>query len=161
MRTHTVSYTPNNHPPADIPALVKRCLEFQKQNLSKNSVKELRRYFNEFVSYCKDQGISSPDELTPIFLKTFLDHRCKDVGATTKKAVVWSLRKLGRFMALLQVVKRDPAQDLRHPEIHPRSELPAYLSENDLRKLMEYVSLQDYQEFAIISLMTGTGLRPG
>lgn len=63
-------------------------------------------------------------------------------------------------MALLQVVKRDPARNLRHPEIHPRSELPVYLSEKDLRKLMEYACRGNCQEFAIISLMTGTGLRP-
>ncbi len=160
MQNHALPTTPDTRPPVDIPTMIQRCLEYENRNLSVNSLKELQRYFKEFVSYCTDQGISQPGELTPEFLKIFLDHRCRDVGPTTKKAVVWSLRKLGRFMALLQVVKRDPAMDLRHPEIHPRSELPAYLCENDLRKLMEYVSRQDYQEFTIISLMTVTGLRP-
>jgi hypothetical protein len=35
-----------------------------------------------------------------------------DAGPTLKKAVVWSLRKFGKYLALLQVVNKDPAQ---HP----------------------------------------------
>jgi len=150
-----------NPPPADIATLVKRCLKSERdRRLSANSLKELKRYLNEFADYCKPPVINSPEEITPEFLKNYVDQRCEGKGPTLKKAVVWSLRKLGAYLCLLQITRKNPAGNLRHPVLHPRSKLPAYLSETDLRKLLEYASRQDYRDFAVISLMTGTGLRP-
>ena len=77
------------------------------------------------------------------------------------QALVWSLRKFGKYLALLQVVNKDPAQNLRHPKFHPRSELPEYLTKKELRRLLEYSALHlESRDFAILSLMASTGLRP-
>ena len=116
---------PEDMPLHDIPTLVHRCLKAEEdRRLSDNSIKELRRYLNEFSAYCRAQDISSAEKLTPSFLKAYADHRCMNAGPTLKKAVVWSLRKFGKYLTLLQVVNKDPAQKLRHPKFHSRSELP-------------------------------------
>ena len=61
----------------------------------------------------------------------------------------------------MQIVTDDPAKNMRHPTFHPRSELPEYLSETELRMLLGYAACRlEKRDFAIISLMTTTGLRP-
>ena len=56
--------------PPDIPTLVQRCLKVeQDRSLSDNSMKELRRYPDEFSSYCQGKNIYFADELTPAFMK--------------------------------------------------------------------------------------------
>ena len=74
-------------PLPDIPTLTHRCLKAEEdRNLSDNSMKELRRYLNEFSAYCQSQGISSAEELTPSFLEAYADQRCMDAGSTLKKS---------------------------------------------------------------------------
>lgn len=133
----------------------------EDRNLSANSLIELKRYLKEFVTYCRGREISSAAELTPAFLKAYADQRCNDKSPLLKKAVVWSLRKFGNYLALLQVVERNPARNLRHPKIHPRSQLPVYLSQKELRIFLAYsASNLKQRDFIIISLLTSAGLRP-
>ena len=82
-------------PEKDIHVLAQRCLKAEMdRGLSKNSIKELQRYLNEFTVHCSNHGIHSANELTPSFLKCYADQRCEGAGPDLKKAVVWSLRKL-------------------------------------------------------------------
>lgn len=105
---------------ASIPNLVQRCLKTEyDRNLSKNSLKELRRYLNEFTKFCPEHGINYAKQLTPVFLKDYTDLRCTDSRPNLKKAVVWSLRKFSKYLALIQVVKEDLVKNLRHPKFHP------------------------------------------
>ena len=145
----------------NINPLVQLCLQTeQDRGLSKNSIVELKRYLNEFSTYCEYQNIYSVKEITPPFLKDYINQRCESAGPNLKKAVVWSLRKFGKHLALLQVVKEDPAKNLRHPKFHPRSELPEYLSASQLKNLLEYAANNlELCDFAIISLLATTGLR--
>jgi len=108
----------------NIKPLIQLCLQTeQDRGLSKNSIIELKRYLNEFSTYCEYQNIYSVKDLTLTFLKDYIDQRCKSAGPNLKKAIVWSLRKFGKHLALLQVVKEDPARNLRHPKFYPRSEI--------------------------------------
>ena len=68
-------------PPAkDIHVLAQRCLRAEMDRyLSKNSMKELQRYLNEFTLYCNNHGIHSANELTPSFLLPD-DHMVKCTG---------------------------------------------------------------------------------
>ena len=102
----------------DIDSLIKHCLKVeQDRKLSVNSIKELKRYLMEFGKYCKVNGISSPTQLHPDFLRKYTEYRCVNVGPNLKKAVVWSLLKFGKFLNLIQVVSDDPAKNLRHLKI--------------------------------------------
>ncbi len=146
----------------DFDSLIQQCLKIeQDRNLSSNSIKELKRYLTGFNQYCQTNGVFSPEDLKPDFLREYADQRCTDSGPNLKKAVVWSLRKFGKFLKLIQVVTDDPAKSLRHPKFHPRSELPKYLSETELRNLLVYAATKrDKRDFSIISLLATTGLRP-
>ena len=149
-------------PKPTIFSLVQHCLEAEEsRSLSVNSLKELRRYLNEFTTYCRNQELTSVDGLTPAFLKTYAEQRCIDKSPVLKKAVVWALRKFGNYLALIQVVPKNPARDLRHPKMHPRSQLPRYLSQKELRLLLKYSALHlNQRDFLIIMLLASTGLRP-
>ncbi|MCK5509799.1 MAG: tyrosine-type recombinase/integrase, partial [Desulfobacterales bacterium] len=146
----------------NINSLIELCLQTeQDRGLSKNSIIELKRYLNDFLTYCECQNIYSVKDITLPFLKDYIDQRCKSAGPNLKKAIVWSLRKFGKHLALLQVVEDNPAKNLRHPKFHPRSELPEYLSTSQLKNLLEYAANNlELRDFAIISLMATTGLRP-
>jgi site-specific recombinase XerD len=121
----------------NIKPLIQLCLQTERdRGLSKNSIIELKRYLNEFSTYCECQNIYSVKDITLPFLKDYIDQRCKSAGPNLKKAIVWSLRKFGKHLALLQFVEDDPERNLRHPKFHPRSELPEYLSTSQLKKEM-------------------------
>jgi len=145
-----------------IHTLVQQCLKAEEhRSLSANSLKELRRYLKEFTIYCREQGLTSVKGLTPVFLKTYADQRCSGKSPLLKKAVVWALRKFGNYLALIQVVKKNPARDLRHPKLHPRAQLPRYLTQQELRLLLQYSAFHlDQRDFIIINLLASTGLRP-
>ena len=146
----------------DIHGLMRHCLKTEKNlGLSEKTIKELSRYLNEFIVYCKNQSIQTVEGLTPDFLKSYVEQRSATGGPKLKKAVVWSLRKFGKHLALLQVLNEDPARNLRHPTFHPRAELPEYLSEQELHRLLEYAAHNlNTRDFAILSLFSTTGLRP-
>ncbi len=147
---------------SDFDSLIKGCLKIeQDRNLSTNSIKELKRYLTEFIRYCKTKNIYSSDDLSPDFLRQYVEHRYRDSGPNLKKAVVGSLRKFGKYLSLIQKVADDPARNLKHLKFNVRSELPDYLSETELRKLLEYAAKnKTTRDFAISSLLASTGLRP-
>jgi integrase/recombinase XerD len=149
-------------PRDNIPTLVRQCLEGERdRHLSEKSLKELRRYLTEFADHCRAESIGSASELTPDFLKTYAEKRCEKAGPSLKKALVWALQRFGRYLRLLQVVKEDPAVRLRYPKMHPRSEIPEYLSEPQLRRLLEHSATHGTSTgFAALSLIAATGLRP-
>ena len=142
--------------------LVQQCLTFEQgRNLTVRTIKDLKRYLTEFIIYCYTNGITTLTELKPSFLKEYVEHRCHKTGPSVKKAVVWSLRKFGQYLHVTQLLDRNPASCLRHPTFPPRAKLPEYLSEWLLRKLLVSAACTgSFQQFAIISLVAATGLRP-
>jgi site-specific recombinase XerD len=149
-------------PRDDIPTLVRLCLKGERdRNLSEKSLKELRRYLKEFSDHCRAESVRSARELTPDFFKVYAERRCEKAGPALKKAVVWALQRFGRYLCLLQVVEKDPAARLRYPKMHPRSEIPDYLSESQLRRLLKCSAIHATPfQFATLSLIAATGLRP-
>jgi len=89
-------------------------------------------------------------------------------GPTLGKAIVWALRKLGGYLALVQLLAHNPARDLHHPKMSVRAKLPEYLSATQLRRLLQNTAQRvkesgggdALRDFAILSLLATTGLRP-
>ena len=112
--------------------------------------------------------MDSASDLTPAVLKDYVLHRVGTGGPTLGKAVIWSLRKLGAWLALVQLVEEDPARHLHHPQMSRRARLPQYLSPAQLRAVLQGAAyrLRDsgddaaLGDFAILSLLAATGLRP-
>ena len=61
----------------NIKPLIQLCLQTERdRGLSKNSIIEIKRYLNDFSTYCECQNIYSVKDLTPPFLKDYIDQRC-------------------------------------------------------------------------------------
>jgi integrase/recombinase XerD len=135
-------------------------MELQR-GLAERSIKELKRYLGEFVGYCATGGVNQAAKLNAEFILKYVQWRCREAGPTLWKAIVWSLRRFGAYLALMQILAENPARALRHPEIHPRATLPEFLNPEQLRSLLETAARnRSPQDFAILALMAGTGLRP-
>lgn len=146
----------------DIGGLVGNCLELERQRgLAERSVEELERYLGDFAGYCSSVSVNRSAGLDAEFVRKYVHRRCSDAGPALWKAIVWSLRKFGAHLALLQILEENPARALRHPEIPPRARLPEYLSPAQLRCLLETAArTRSPQDFAILALLSGTGMRP-
>jgi site-specific recombinase XerD len=154
---------------AQLEAVVHDCLEAERtRGLAQRSLGELQRYLGEFTAYCRDCGVRSVSGLSPAFLKDYVLLRRDRGGPTLGKALVWALRKLGGYVALVQLLPQNPTRDLHHPKISARAKLPEYLSATQLRCLLETAAHRvresgagdALRDFAILSLLVTTGLRP-
>ena len=145
-----------------IETVIRTCLETERtRGIASRSLKELKRYLSDFAEHCKRSGKSLISGLTPEFLKNYVINRQGRGGPTLGKAIVWSLRKLGAYLALSQFLPQNPAKDLHHPKMSPRAKLPEYLSTRQLRHLLEAAtSNRTMRDFTILSLLATTGLRP-
>ena len=145
----------------NIDFFVERCLNAEKTvNKERKTLFELTRYLNDFSDYCRRNKVDSPSSITINLLYDFIASRCKDKGPSLKKAVVWALRKFCNYLSLINAVTENFAPKLHHPKFHIRSELPTYLSETQVRNILEYAAINlSLLEFGVLSLMMSTGLR--
>ena len=141
--------------------LVNECLELEpERGIAKTSIKELSRYLHEFANYCQQKQISV-EQISSEFLLRYVQYRGAGLGPTLIKAVVWSLRKFGAFLVLRSILPENPARPLRHPKMSPRSQLPEYLSESQLKTLLHTAGQKlNKRDFAIVAMICSTGMRP-
>jgi len=141
--------------------LVTGCIESEKERgLSKETLKELERYLHEFATYCQKK-LKNLEDMTSDYLREYVMTRGKDRGKDLKKAVVWSLRKLGAYLVLRGNLVKNPAKPLRHPKRSPREQLPEFLKKDELRELLVYSSKHlCKRDFLIVALLCSTGMRP-
>ncbi len=139
------------------------CLQLERdRGLRPRSVQELGRYLTDFVSYCGRHDVWSAEDLSPELLREFVMWRCAAGGPALVKGTVWSLRKLGGFLTLKQMVSHNPAAGLQHPKSSPSAKLPRYLRAQELQNLLETAATsRDLRDLTILSLMASTGMRPG
>ena len=137
------------------------CLAAERERgLMPRSLGELQRYLAELGDYCRERDLATVDRLTPSLLKEFVLWRCRD-SPSLVKAVVWSLRKLGGYLALRGAVVSNPASALRQSKVSPRARLPEHLSESQLRQLLAMSARnRPGQDLVILALLATTGLRP-
>ncbi len=114
--------------------LVNDCLELEaERGIAKTTIKELSRYLHEFPNYCQLKSITV-EQISSEFLLGYVQYLGSGLGPNLIKAVVWSLRKFGAFPALRSILAENPSKPLRHPKMSPRSQLPRYLSEAQLKE---------------------------
>jgi integrase/recombinase XerD len=140
---------------------VNDCIKFEtERGIAKTTLKELSRYLHEFDDYCQ-QNMITVEQISSDFMRQYVQYRGRGLGPNLIKAVVWSLRKFGAFLVLRNVLAENPARPLRHPKMSPRSQLPKYLSESQLKTLLHSAAQKlNKRDFAIIGLICSTGMRP-
>ncbi len=141
--------------------LVNDCIESEaERGIEKTTLKELRRYLHEFADYCQKNPITV-EKISSDFMRRYVQFRGKGRGPNLVKAVVWSLRKFGAFLVLRNILPENPARPLRQPKMSPRSQLPKYLSEPQLKALLHSAAKKlNKRNFAIVGLICSTGMRP-
>ena len=88
--------------------------EEKSRNLSDKALEELIRNFAHLEVWCTSR-INELDEITPQFLLDFMLANYGESGPSTKKSMVWSLRKLGGYLEFHAHLDRNPAGSLKHP----------------------------------------------
>jgi integrase/recombinase XerC len=141
---------------------VEGCLiQETSRGLQPRSLKELGRYLGELASHCEVLGLVSTEQVTATVLRECVLERCRGGGAPLVKAVVWSLRSFGGYLALRGLVGSDPAAALRHLRISPRAILPRYLAARHVRLLLETAAgRRPGRDLTSLALLVTTGLRP-
>ncbi len=141
--------------------LVNDCIKFEtERGIAKTTLKELSRYLHEFADYCQQNQIIV-EQLSSEFMRRYVQHRGRGLGPNLIKAVVWSLRKFGAFLVLRNILSENPARSLRHSKMSPRSQLPKYLSQHQLKTLLNSAAQKpNKRDFAIVGLICSTGMRP-
>ena len=82
--------------------LVNDCLELEaERGIAKTTIKELSRYLHEFANYCQQKSITV-EQISSEFLLGYVKYRGAGLGPNLIKAVVWSLRKFGAYLALIR-----------------------------------------------------------
>ena len=83
-------------------AVVNECIHNEKGlGLGESSLEELKQYLTGFADHCKGQ-LKRLSDLSPLFLKDYVDTRCENTGTSVVKALVGSLRKFGALLSLRQ-----------------------------------------------------------
>jgi integrase/recombinase XerC len=140
----------------------RQCLAAEEtRGLGQRSLRELTRYFAQFVRYARSSAAARLSDLTPQFLTTFLLRTTSNGNGPLVKAYVWALRTLGGFLAVRQITGGNLAAQLRHPKISKRAHLPEHLTAEQLRLLLETTALNhSLMDLCVVSLLATTGLRP-
>ena len=146
----------------EIGEAVRRCLQAEKElGLAQRSLRSCGGYLQQFAEYCREQGVPNASELTTALVTGYIAQRGASGGPPLVKSLVWSVRKLCAYLCLRGILVENPARDLRHPPLCPRAQLPEYLSAAQLRRLLGTAARdRPAQDFAILSLIATTGLRP-
>jgi len=146
----------------DISHLVDQCIHAEcVRGLSRRSVAELRHHLGSFAAFVVEHSVASLDGITPLLIKDFLLDANPAGSASVGKAMVWTLRKFGAFLALRQLLPDNPAKGIGHPKARPREKLPEYLKAGRLRVLMESAALtHSLQDLTVLALLSTTGARP-
>ena len=148
--------------PVAIVPLIEKCLRNERdRGLSERTLRELHIQFNYFIDYCKKRNVVYVKSLSKQFFKTFADFLGKKDLPGQAKSAIWTVRKFGAYLALFQYLPENPAARIPHPKRSPRLTLPVYLTPDELAAYIETAArTRTLSEFAVISLLATTGLRP-
>ena len=143
--------------------LIERFGEFLtlEQGSSVRTTDAYARDLARLVEWCTSKAIVGPEQLTPTDLRTFV-YYLKDIGLAPSsiRRSISAIRTYFKFMIGERAVIRDPSLKLETPKKWRR--LPEVLSAEDVRRLIEAISLDETMAFrdrAMLELGYGGGLR--
>ena len=129
-------------------------------NLEEKTIRDLRRYANDFGDFLEIENVSSFSKLDYKQLVNF--SISKQAGPHTVKLRIWMIKKLFAFLHLKQLVKANISSGLNPPKI-PKNETN-FLSENELLIVLNIAAqnineTNGFRDFIIILLMAVLGFR--
>ena len=156
----------------DLTVHIESCIAYEQTNgLKERSLNSLKGYLTNFTTYLEVHPVNSLSDISTDYLREFIIQRAEvydrdtdmttSLGYSTVKGVIWSLHTLFGHLSLTNQIDHNPAAPIRYPKEHKREKLPVYLSSKQLSQLLVWSS--EYSrpaDFAIITLMSSTGMRP-
>ena len=156
----------------DLTVHIESCIAYEQTNgLKKRSRKSLNDYLASFNAYLEAHPVNALLDISTDYLREFIIQRTEvydpetdettRLGFSTVKGVIWSLHTLFGHLSLTGQVDHNPAAPIRYPKEHKQEKLPVYLSSERLSRLLLWSSEHSRPaDFAIITLMSSTGMRP-
>lgn len=166
-----MSTTTESVPPIDLVPHIEACLSYEVTNgMKPRSIERIKDYLAHFQKYLLAYSVSSINDISTDFLREYIikrtevhnpDGSVSVLGFQTVKGVIWSLHTLFGHLSITGQIAHNPSSPIRYPKEHKREKLPVYLSSQQLRQLLIWSRDNALpQDFAIITLMSLTGMRP-
>ena len=131
------------------------------RGLEERSLGDLALQLRFFQRHVGETGVM-PAEITSEALRAWSVERVGTKSYATAKSVIWSLKRFFGRLTLTGECPGDPTTPLRYPRYRPRQSLPIYLKTDQLRAVLTGSYRDDsHGDFALLSLIASTGLRPG
>jgi integrase/recombinase XerC len=133
----------------------------EAQNASPYTIKNYGNDIGQFLDYCREQGVGSPEGVDRSLLRSYLAE-LDDAGyvkASISRRVA-ELRSFGNFLVQEGVLDRNPFRAISAPRVPQR--LPRYLTVAEVEALLavpDATTPLGLRDRAIIEVLYGAGLR--
>lgn len=131
-----------------------------RRGLSPHTIKNYQRDIEQFISYCRDKSLTTPQQITPADIRHYIARRHQQqVSAKSLQRQLSSLRGLFQFAITERRLKTNPAVDISAPKTDKK--LPHVLDTDQTAQLME-IDPDDplaVRDKAILELFYSSGLR--
>ncbi len=146
-------------------SLLERFLAYMRgaRNASPYTVKNYGTDIGQFLAYCRERGVNTPQRIDRSLLRGYLAEL--DESGYVKASVarrVAELRSFGNFMVQERVLERNPFRLISAPRVPKR--LPHYLTIAEVETLLavpDTSTPRGLRDRAIIEVLYGAGLRVG
>ena len=137
-----------------------------ERNLSPHTLKSYRTDILQLHAYLDEAGILSLGDVDHLVIREFLarirspESTGKERTASTLARKISALRTYFRFLQSRLIIRNDPLSVVRSPRRRPK--LPAFLSEEEMDRLLETPSGQGFggtRDRAILEMLYSAGLR--
>jgi len=147
----------------DLTDHIEALLDYERNNgLAAISIKNLTSYLGQFNDHLADHPVCCLKQISTDLLRNYIIQRTDGLSDSLKKAVIWSLQSLFSYLTLRGIISHNPSSVIKYPKERKRERLPVYLHSKKLRQFLLWSAENSRPaDFAIITLMTSTGMRPG
>ena len=137
---------------------ISRFLEFFAATIrNKNTREAYARAARDFLCWCDLVGVVDLAAITPIIVATYIEQLTADKSAPTVKQHLAALRQLFDWFVLSQIIKSNPASNVRGPRHSSLQGKTPVLMANDARELIRSIptgTIIGLRDRALIGLMT-------
>ena len=135
---------------------VTRFLRGLEQSSSEHTLRGYRQNLGTLVSFCAEEGVTKPAQITHRLLRGFLvSLNARGLQKSSMARYLAATRAYTRFLVREGVLATDPAANLRTPT--HRRPLPLHLGEDDVARLID--AAPTARDVAILETLYGGGLR--
>jgi tyrosine recombinase XerC len=131
------------------------------KNFSSQTLRAYRNDLNQYLSFIRDEGCKSLENVTRLIFRTFLAYLKKqEYSKTTVARKVVSIRSFYKYLCKEGFLECSPAENVRTPKQDRK--LPGFMSISEIETLLDIpdsTSLPGLRDRAIMETLYSTGIR--